>query len=339
MANQQRPAFRILSLDGGGVRGYLSALILEKIEKNLNEARDEDIPLGHRFDLITGTSTGGIIALGLAIEKGYASDVVDFYEHHANHIFSKRRHDKWRPWQRWTRPKYDSESLKKTLQCFYRKKTLNDVCVDVCIPAVALQTGMPRLYKSDYFGRNKGRVDESLVDIALATSAAPTYFAAHTPKHSGLLVDGGLCANNPVLIAIIDALNFERISQRGTEAPASLRDLSVLSIGTGKQCGLPFDARSLKNAGPWQWGLPKVLFSARSTVPSIELFMQAQSHLADAQARFLLPKGKYTRINPNLGHPYELDDVEGMTELKNIADMTHEIASVVNEFFVDEDED
>ena len=333
-------SFRILSLDGGGVRGYLTALILAKIEKRLNEELGESCSIGRRFDLIAGTSTGAIIALALALEEYSAADLVGFYEKNAQSIFGKPKMscmDRLRHLLHlgsMGRPKYASEPLKEALQRYYGSKTLNDVETDVCICSIALQTGLPRFYKSAYFERNKERLGESLVDIALASAAAPAFFPPHKPaKHSGLLVDGGLCANNPVISAIVDGLNIKK-PQDNENVQFSLDDLQVLSIGTGQPCGMPFDARKLKKAGKLQWVLPKPFFSRAGAVPLVETFTQAQSALADAQAKFLLKgHGRYTRINPRLPFAYPLDDIDCMDELKNVADTSWEIEKSLKDHF------
>lgn len=208
--------FRILSIDGGGVRGVLAARILTNVEAYLNRQDGKTIPLGRRFDLIAGTSTGGIIALALAIEIS-AQDILSFYDLFIPKIFGKSNKNGLR--KSFTAPMYGVDVLRDALKTIFESKTLVDVVTDVCIPTVSLQNAMPRLYKSGYLARNAGRLDERLLDIALATSAAPAFFPAHSGKYSTNLVDGGMCANNPAMIALVEAMQFETPSKRGG-APA-----------------------------------------------------------------------------------------------------------------------
>jgi patatin-like phospholipase/acyl hydrolase len=208
--------FRILSIDGGGVRGYLAAAILANIEEHLNAALKETVPLGQRFDLIAGTSVGGLIALGLASGRS-ASDLRELLLTLVPKVFGK--HNRRFPFMHPLRPRYHVEVLERELQSLFGASTLADLTADVCVTAVSLIDAKPRLYKTDYSARNAGRLNERLVDVAMASAAAPTYFSARSSQYSANLVDGGLAANNPSVIALIDAVQFERPSKRGTQKP------------------------------------------------------------------------------------------------------------------------
>jgi patatin-like phospholipase/acyl hydrolase len=311
--------FRILSLDGGGVRGLLSARILANIESYLSPKNDTPTPLGSHFDLIAGTSTGGIIALALAAGHS-AKSIVGFYERNIPIIFGAPQR---RPIiHRLFRPKYKSDAFKLAVEDYFKELTLQDVATDVCITAVALQTGRPRLYKSGYLARNQARLNEKLSDIALATSAAPTYFKAHSLEHSQNLVDGGICANNPSLIAIIDSLQFEGASKRGTPRPSTPSDISLLSIGTGEQPIMPYKVEAVNDGGIADWNRH-----------IISLLMQSQSILVHYQANFLLSANNYLRVNPHLKTPMELDDISKLEELKNLSDITREIELFLRSHF------
>lgn len=185
-------SFKILSLDGGGARGYLSAKILANIENYLNKKDNQEIPIGQRFDFIAGTSTGGIIALALSIGKT-AKDVEKLYYKNIPEIFGKKQQSFFS----FTSPKYKSSLLENMVEDVLDDYTLNDVKTHVLITSVNLDNAKPRFHKSDYFQRNTERTNEKLKDIAMATSAAPTYFKAKTTglKHSHGLIDGGICAN------------------------------------------------------------------------------------------------------------------------------------------------
>jgi uncharacterized protein len=304
-----RPTFRVLSLDGGGVRGYLSARILSNIEKYIDQISSSKIPLGLRFDFIAGTSTGGIIALALATGRT-AYEIVQFYEEMIPKVFSPGA-QRLGPLHS-VMPKYDNTPLRRAVEDYFKDATLEHVQTDVCITSVALGSGKPRLHKSDYFRRNIGRSDERLSDIALATSAAPTYFQAHRTNYSGPLIDGGICANNPSMVALADAISFERPSKRGTDPATRLSEISLLSIGTGEQPAMPYNTDDLVNAGLGRWALyiSDVLF-------------ESQSYIAHFQAKSFLQEN-YRRINPKLPSPMSLDDVSHFDELKNYSDITND---------------
>ena len=142
-----REKFRVLSLDGGGARGYLSAGILANIESYLNIKTGVKVPLGKRFDLIAGTSTGGIIALGLATGRS-AVDVKMFFRDLVPRIFAESE----RAWysSRLLGPEYGIEKLTHSLKGFFGEATLRDVTTDICVTAVSLENGMPYFHKSNY---------------------------------------------------------------------------------------------------------------------------------------------------------------------------------------------
>lgn len=335
--------FKVLSLDGGGVRGYLSAKILANIEKYLNQENNEKINIGQRFDLIAGTSTGGIIACALAIGKS-AQEVFELYETLIPEVFVPKSNGVFEP-------KYSNEVLRKKLQAILGDNTLADVQTELCITSVDVENSKPRFHKSGYFGRNTVRVDERLVDLALATSAAPTFFPLVNTKHSTNLTDGGIVANNPSLVALIDAMQL-------TDNPSE--NIRLISIGTGEQCHMPYDIDSLKYGGKQDWIVDiekstkigevvsnikkdkskfqivkdyclssEKVFDSKGS-PLLELLMDSQSKLAHFQTQFLLGE-KYLRINPQLSVVIELDSVDKVESLKNLADLEkHQLVKIQN---------
>jgi len=289
---------RVLTLDGGGVRGYLSAKILFNIETILNNENNEDINIGQRFDLIVGTSTGGIIACALSIGKS-AKEIFELYETLIPKVFTPISKGIFKK-------KYSNSTLRKELNSILGDKELKDVITKLCITSVDVENSSPRFHKSDYFGRNAPRQDESLIDLALATSAAPTYFPLINTKHSTNLTDGGIVANNPSLVGLIDAMEL---------TDNKVEDISLISIGTGEQCHMPYDIKKLKNSGKLNW-----MFHSKGS-PILELLMDSQSKLAHFQTQFLL-KDQYIRINPKLSIAIELDSVDKIDSLKNLSDIS-----------------
>lgn len=200
----KRP-FKILCIDGGGIKGLYSAKLLACLETEFKTQVNE------QFDLICGTSTGGIIALGGA--SGIPMiDIVDFYKNKGPEIFYEKR--KKIPFYKsfiklrqatWG-SKYSAKRLKRSLLDVFGSKKIKESKTLLCIPALNLGTGQPRVFKKDYSsgGISFSSDDEkSFVDIAMATSAAPTYFPAHRINDE-VFIDGGVWANDPVLTGLLE---------------------------------------------------------------------------------------------------------------------------------------
>lgn len=313
---------KVLSLDGGGVKGYLTAKILVNIEKLLNEQNNENINIGQRFDLIVGTSTGGIIACALAIGKS-AEDIFKLYETLIPKVFTPKNKGIFKV-------KYSNDILKQELENFLEDKILEDVKTKLCITSVDVENSSPRFHKSSYFDRNSHRQDEKLVNLALATSAAPTFFPLINTKHSTNLTDGGIVANNPSLVGFIDAMQL---------TGRNIENISLLSIGTGEQCHMPYDVEKLKNGGQKKWMLASkkswnsLMFWKNKSSPIIELLMESQSKLAHFQTGFLL-EDKYVRINPKLSISIGLDDKDKIDSLKNLADISRDDLKKIEKLFL-----
>lgn len=209
--------FYILSVDGGGYRGLFSAHILRRMEETWG------INWHHQFQMFAGTSTGSIIAAGLAAGVS-ATALSDFYVAHGKSIFSK-------PWPsrldllKIFTSKYSHHVLKRLLEDVLGTRTLGDIRMPLIIPAVDIGNGCVHVFKSKYadgFIRDPG---VRLSDAVLASCSAPTYFDPHIVDGKYQLVDGGIWANNPSFVAVIDA-------QYRLKVP--LECIRVLSIGTGK---------------------------------------------------------------------------------------------------------
>lgn len=211
--------FYILSIDGGGFRGLFPAHILRCMEETLS------IDWHRQFGMFAGTSTGSIIAAGLASGIS-ATKLEEFYTTYGEKIFSRR-------WQSYLdvlkifTSKYSNRALKDLLEQedVFGKKTLGEIGIPLIIPAVDIGNGCVHVLKSKYadgFVRDPG---VKLSDAVLASCSAPTYFDPHMVDGKYQLADGGIWANNPSLVAVIDA-------QYRLKIP--MADIRVLSIGTGK---------------------------------------------------------------------------------------------------------
>ncbi len=220
---------RVLSLNGGGVRGLFTISVLAEIERILvSKTGDDQIKIGDYFDLITGTSIGGVLALGLAAGKT-ARELEEFFYNNAPKIFPYRL-----GWINTIKslfsPIYSSTPLQESIAALIGNDiTFNDLSRRVMIPTVNLSTGKPQFFKTPHnpnFNRD-GRL--KLIDAALATSAAPTYFSPHyCDDLKAYFADGGLVANNPSYIGLLEVLRDMKTDFSGI----SHKNIYILNIGT-----------------------------------------------------------------------------------------------------------
>ena len=261
--------FKILSIDGGGIRGIFPAKFLTDLEEELKRSGAEKTSIYQHFDLICGTSTGGIIALALSLGIP-AKEIYQLYKDNASQIFSNKK-----GFIRQLRnAQYEREALEKLVRNQFkhtdgqRDLRLEDCKTAVCIPIYDLMQGKPSVLKSKYHEAFVRDYHIPAYQAALATSAAPTYFNPYSTKYIDLndqeqvfnnKVDGGVFANNPTLIGIIEAQKAFNVA---------LGDLKVLSIGTGHQKFTDACARS-------KWGI--LYWINRKRKRLIDLFMQGQS--------------------------------------------------------------
>lgn len=199
----EKKHFKILSIDGGGIKGLFSAEVLAKFEEIYNTS------ISDCFDLICGTSTGGIIAIAAALGIPM-KDVVKFYEDKGPAIFSENT-KKTSIGMLWLTlkqvgfsGKYDGKALERSLRDVFGRKTMSECKNLVCIPAYNINTATTRVFKKDYNQFTEDN-DKLCVDVALATSAAPTYLPIEEIDGTQF-VDGGVWANNPSLVGFNEYL-------------------------------------------------------------------------------------------------------------------------------------
>lgn len=289
-------SYKILSLDGGGIRGLLTAIILERL--NLTNPGWLD-----RVDLLAGTSTGGIIALGLA--NGLTpTQLRNLYQMKGEKIFDDSWLDDLKDIGGLTGADYDNKNLKRELKKLFRDTRLKDLNKKVLIPAFDLDNEKKDVKKRSWapkFFHNFIGPDSdgtSLVrNVALYTSAAPTYF----PSVDGY-VDGGVVANNPSVAALAQTQD-----SRAFRSPPKLKDVVLLSISTGKS--LVYIKGKRHDWGYAHWG--------KSIIP---IMMDGVTGVADYQCRQIL-KSKYCRIEPVFppNETFNMDDVKKIHELVSLA--------------------
>lgn len=296
--------FRILSIDGGGIRGIFPAAILAEFESRYLGGESA----GDYFDLIAGTSTGGIIALGLSIGMP-ASAILSLYFDHGAAIFPapappfegvKRF---WSTVRSLNYYQYDREPLERELRRIFGARTLGQAQRRLCIPSFDGFTEV-NIFKTPHHPDFRLDWREEMVTVALATSAAPTYFSIYKDGQRRF-ADGGVWANNPVMLALVDALTCHMIERD---------QVDILSIGCGDAEILMSDTQ-VSRGGLWQW---------REIVSSA---MHLASQNALGQAGLLIGRDRLIRLNaPSCaGGPIGLDDVSRATKelpgmAKNAAD-------------------
>jgi uncharacterized protein len=281
---------RILSIDGGGIKGVIPASFLAAIEETLGLES-----VGRYFDLIVGTSTGGIIALGLGLEIS-GRDILAFYEEHGPAIFSGSR--TLRGYRSWFRSKYDPLPLRTALATVFGTKRLGDSTRRLVIPSLDLAKGEVHIWKTAHHPRFQSDYRASAADVAMTTAAAPTYFPTHRLASGIPLVDGGTWANNPVAIAVVEAIGI-------LGWPAD--ELRVLSIGC-TSTPLGFDWSSAQSLGKLGWA-SKI----------VDVFMLGQSSGAMGMVMHLVPnRESIFRVSPVVGPQFTLDDVRLIPTLKGL---------------------
>lgn len=219
--------FRILALSGGGYLGLYAAVVLAELEARVGE------PLGRRFDLIAGTSVGGLLSMALAFEVPMA-DLVKLFLERGEEVFSSRR----LPTGAVTRlldlsrsvmgPKYTGEALRKELTRHFGKRTLGDALHAVVVPAVDVTRSVTKVFKTPHAQASLGDAGLSAVDVTLATCAAPAFFPC-VKVGDKLYADGGLFAVAPDQVALHEAELF-----MGAK-PSKVRMLSVGTATMGYQ--------------------------------------------------------------------------------------------------------
>lgn len=285
----------MLAIDGGGVRGIFPATILARVEQEYG------IKCSERFELIGGTSTGSIVAGALAIDYPI-NDVVTLYEERVTEIFTKKRFTV----NGLIKSRYDRQYLENLLKLVLGSRTLSQTITHLVIPATDIRNGVPHVFKSAYSAEFVRDPQVKIVDAIVASCTAPSYFdPKRLDQGEYLLADGGLWANNPSRVVLIEAL---------TRFQLDVTKVKILSIGTGSQAiryGEDYDSK------PPNWGL----FSSWQGPKLASLVLNLQATNATNQTRLLLGDN-YLRLNYDSVKPVQLDNPKILSEVKNWADYT-----------------
>jgi patatin-like phospholipase/acyl hydrolase len=225
--------FKILSIDGGGIKGLYSSTVLEHLEKKYQGSCSD------YFDLLCGTSTGGLIALGLSL-KIPASEMSKIYSEHGKDIFPKQSKISGLLRQTFWKGKFKDDPLKKVLNDVFKENTIANSNNLLCIPSYSFTDARPWIFKYDHKEGGLSRDNEAkYVDVALATSAAPTYLPLAEIPHYDYkqFVDGGVWANNPSMIGLIEALTYFVGKDKEYDG-VQILSISSLNNASGKPTGL-----------------------------------------------------------------------------------------------------
>ncbi|HZB92435.1 MAG TPA: CBASS cGAMP-activated phospholipase [Stellaceae bacterium] len=277
---------RILTIDGGGIKGVFPAALLAEIEEGLGA------PIYDYFDLIAGTSTGGIIAMGLALGET-AGELLQLYKEHGPAIFPARPLTS--NLRRLLRAKYSLEPLRVALEEAFGDRRVGDCRKRLLVPALDLATERVYIYKTAHHPSFVRDYRVAAVDVGLATVAAPTYFPIHLSEE-GAYVDGSLWARNPLALAVVEAIGVLGWARE---------DIRVLSLGcTSRPLAIAWHKRASLGASYWGGRIADV-------------FMKAQSSSAIAMAHTLVGSHNVFRISPETStRRFTLDGVHHMPELE-----------------------
>ncbi|KAM1134040.1 hypothetical protein ACFX19_043923 [Malus domestica] len=286
----------VLSIDGGGIRGIIPGTILSFLESELQKLDGEGARLADYFDVIAGTSTGGLVTAMLTTPDEHdrplfsAKDINAFYLEQCPKICPQDSAPVFGKAvdmvKAMTGPKYDGKYLHKIVKEKLGDKRLNDTLTNVVIPTFDIKRLQPTIFSS-YEAKKNSSIDALLSDICIATSAAPTYLPAHhfkTKTSTGEtrefdLIDGGVAANNPALVAIGEVTR--EVHQGNSDFSFSMRPTDygrflVVSLGTGSaKCEEKYHANDVA-----KWGLVAWLSSGGSC-PLVDVFTQASSDMID----------------------------------------------------------
>jgi uncharacterized protein len=277
--------YHILSLSGGGIRGLFQAVYLRDVERRLGR------PLRECFDLIAGTSTGAIIAVGVALGIPLR-DIVELFRDRGHEIFPPNIRKRSKLTLAWfcKGPRYPHVPLKTIFDEVYTNKRLRDCGPSVIVAAATLDS-----YETRAFTTLNGKDNDLLASqVVLSSAAAPLFFPAYRPRDSErTYVDGGIWANNPALLAVLAAHR---------ECKVAFHDMRLISVGNGEvpsgKLGVDFNQ----------------MRRMRMIEPVLDMMFATQSELADRTAAYLLDDypisgARMLRVNVQMHELVELDNV------------------------------
>lgn len=291
---------KILSIDGGGIRGIIPAMVLAELERLLDGGREKNRALHSYFHLLAGTSTGALIALGLTAprrnpEDGTytrtallrAADLVEIYEEHGLDIFPRNIFSQFQAMRQAFAGKYDAGNFDTVLRGIFEERAVSDALGNLLVTSFDLEGGHPLIIKKRPGRHSPPDPDFLMRDAARGSAAAPTYFQPVRVKALNqdqvyTLIDGGMFANNPAMCAYVEARKIYPRAKR----------FVILSLGTGSAVR-HFPYQAVKNWGFLEWVAPY------NGVPMATLMGRGQSDSVGYQLQHL-PLVDYIRLEPDL---------------------------------------
>ncbi len=303
----------VLSIDGGGIRGLIPALVLEHLESRLGK------PLSACFDVMVGTSAGGIIVLFLNVPDEHkkprytAKEIVQIYKNFGQTIFGQSYWQKFKTLNGWIGPKYPAQNLERFLDDYLGGTRLAEAITEIVIPTFDIGED-----DTEFFTTNQARTKEGrnfyMKDLARATSAAPTYFSPYQlhescggQKKIRTLVDGGISVNNPIISSYIYATNHYTADN----------EMLFVSIGTG-------DVRPLENCNVIPYDRVKESGKIGWAKYILNLVMDGAKNLSDGQMQLMFPNRLQLKKEHLLGTPYVRLQVPIKPEHANLDDASSE---------------
>ncbi len=280
-------SFRILSIDGGGIRGIIPGKVLIQLENEIRAQYGNDKNISDYFDLITGTSTGGILAIGLCIpgknniQKYNAQDLLDIYVERGDEIFDISILKSVISVGGLNDEKYNADELEDALKDYFGDVMLNQLLKHCLITSYDIKRRRTHFFRKSAAIEDK-RNNFLARDVARATSAAPTYFETARIKSDANitypLIDGGLFANNPAMCAYAEARKVHNIS--------SSEEMTMLSLGTGEsKKSYPYS--EAKDWGATSWIKPVIDIMSTAVSETTDFQLQQIFSSSDRSDHYL----------------------------------------------------
>ncbi|HQS83898.1 MAG TPA: patatin-like phospholipase family protein [Alphaproteobacteria bacterium] len=326
--NPPKKVVRILSIDGGGIRGILPALVLCKLESEIERKSGQKKRIGEVFDIIAGTSTGGIMALGLSMKGNdhrpcySAFEIKNLYEKNGQRIFEGFGFvRKVSTIYGLLAPKYSTEGFKRVLKSYFEDTRLSQACTTTLVTSHNLEPGRNARHGDILFNSREAYQNQSndylMRHVARATGSAPTYFESAKIKSIDSvrtlnLIDGGIFCNNPTKIALKTARRYW---------PGTDYDYVIVSLGTGYSDEAVIDYYNSRAGGILSWGktFPSLMLqnaSAQVDDNMSHLYPQTGKERRYFRIQFILPKCNIALDNASSSNIRKLE-IQGNSQLSD----------------------
>jgi patatin-like phospholipase/acyl hydrolase len=304
--------FKILSIDGGGLRGIVPLLILKEIEKRTGKRIHE------LFDMMVGTSTGGLIAACLTLRKEGSSEplyTIDelskMYTEYGSTIFPIEGSigKFFKKANNLINPQFSDKGIDQVLKKFISEQRIKDAIRPIIVSTYDLNSNQAVFFKTSEAAENN-MVNARIYDICRATSAAPTYLPAYSFNYKGQMltgIDGGTFINNPTMAAIAEISKYGQAGfyKKADGSKVAFEDIAILSLGTGTYTG-SISQRQAVSWGQLQW-----------ITCITDIMMRGVNQTTDYEAKEMLSNNQYLRLNISIGDEKYSDMADARPETQN----------------------